>query len=106
MPRKGSRKKRTAESNQQRRNHFKRLKYATKVDIISASALNATPLLLPPPTIARTASTRVQTQQYAHLSLPNESNDNSKIVINNVEIPSLCGDIERKEVIEEELNGS
>ena len=103
MPRKASRKKRNVESINQRRNISKRLKRATKLDIISASALNATPLLLPPPTIACTASTRVQPQQYVQLSLPNESNDNSKIVINNVEIPSLCGDIERKEVIEEAL---
>ena len=86
MPRKGSRKRRNAESIQQRKNISKRLKHATKLDIISASAPNATPLFVPPPATACTASTRVQPQQYVQLSVPNESNDNSKIVINNVQV--------------------
>ena len=104
MPRKKSTNKKRAVSTNTRRNIRRRLNFASMFDAISATAPQAIPLSLPSPTTDGTASTRVPPQQYVPLSPPNGGDDNSTIIINGVEIPSLCGDIKRKEVMEEALD--
>ena len=107
-------KKKRDHSNQLRRNIQKRQKYSSVLNAITATAPQPAPLFIAPPLYS---STRNQIQENSIpppvIQVPHQGaaipiqigqrDENLPVVVNGVEIPSLCGDINRKDPLEKAL---
>ena len=105
--------KKRKQPSQVRKNYSKRQRYNSIFNAINATAPQATLLSIPTPLTTSTISpenrdsiasrARITPMEDSIIPPVIQEDDGSPIVVNGVEIPSLCADIDRKNTLEKAL---